>query len=142
MRVLGISHVGLAASDVTKAAWFFGTVLGLKNVGNELVAEQQTMTIMFTAHSDEGGTADSRLEILEPKGADGPIAKFLAKRGSGLHHLALIVANLDEALLHLAGFGVEMIDKVPRGGAHKTRIAFVHPRATGGLLVELVEELS
>lgn len=140
MKVLGINHIGLAAKDPDKARWFLGEVLGLECFGEELVAEQKTNTVMFDSATDEPRT-QSRLEILVNHGGeDGPIATFIAKRGGGIHHLAVTVADIDAALEHMAAHQVEMIDQTPRRGAHHTRIAFVHPRSTGGLLIELVEQ--
>ena len=141
MKITGINHVGLAASDPEKATWFLRDILGLQYLGSELVAAQKTLTLMFQSSSEPEQVAASRLEILKDESTgDGPIAKFLAKKGGGIHHLALTVDSIDAALAHLKEAGIELIDKVPRIGANGTRIAFVHPRATGGLLVELVEE--
>lgn len=142
-RILGINHVGLAPKDPAKARWFFETALGLSVLGEELVKEQETVTLMIRSAAGTAVTPEPRLEILLPEdGTKGPIAKFLEKKGSGIHHLALNVQGLDEILAHLKSVGVRMIDSIPRAGAHHTRIAFVHPEATGGLLVELVEDLT
>lgn len=146
--VLGISHVGLAPSNVDQANHFFTSLLNLPSLGEETVAEQKTATTMINSrHLDIGsrskavGEDDPRLELLAPAPAgEGPIAQFLAKKGSGLHHLALKVKGIEAAIAHLVANNVTMIDSAPRPGAHKTRIAFIHPRSTGGLLVELVEE--
>lgn len=144
-RILGVNHLGLAAKDPVKCAWFFGEVLGLHHLGGELVASQKTMTEMFSASNDpakpESGVL-SRLEILSPAAgtSDGPISKFLEKKGGGIHHVALAVDSVTAALLHLKRQGVRLIDETPRPGAHDTSIAFVHPESTGGILVELVEE--
>lgn len=139
--VLGINHLGIAPKDVAKCRWFFGEVLGLENLGEELVKQQKTLTIMYQSFNGAGGEP-ARLELLEPEAGtiDSPIAKYLEKRGSGIHHVALTVDNVDTALKHLISKGVRMIDEAPRSGAHKTRIVFVHPESTGGILVELVEE--
>jgi methylmalonyl-CoA/ethylmalonyl-CoA epimerase len=147
IRVLGINHVGLAPKDPVKARWFFTEALGLPALGDELVAEQKTMTMMIGSSTQEGGApingcvnAQDRLEILAPHDKQGPIAQFLDKRGSGIHHVALSVADVKAAIAHLKAKGVRLIDESPRGGAHATQIAFVHPESTGGLLVELVQE--
>ena len=140
MKIHGISHIGIASKDPKKSAWFFREVLQLPFEGEELVAAQKTNTIMFGSAS---GVQDavSRLEILENEGGqEGPIKKFIEKKGAGIHHLALQVDNVEEAIQRMKDHDVEMIDETPRGGAHKTRIAFVHPRSTGGILVELVQE--
>ena len=143
-KALGINHLGLAPKDVAKARWFFGQVLGLPFFGEELVKTQQTNTIMFGSTSSGGPAPDAaRLEILENEsGAEGPIAKFLEKKGSGIHHVAISVTDVSAAIAHCIANGVRMIDLSPRPGAHKTSIAFIHPESTGGLLVELVQEKS
>ncbi len=139
MKILGINHIGIAAKDPIKAQQFFKDVLGLPFLGTELVLEQKTNTIMFQA-SVESKPLESRLEILQNQdGEEGPIKKFIDTKGGGIHHIALHVDNLEEALRELTAKQVELIDKVPRKGAHHTRIAFIHPRATGGILVELVQ---
>lgn len=143
--IQGINHVGLAPKDPAKAKWFLGELLGLSHLGDEVVGSQKTLTSMF----HHGGTSGEhrpagegqRLEILAPAPAgEGPIASFLEKKGSGIHHIALTVSSLDDLLAYLKSKSVRMIDENPREGAHRTRIAFVHPEATGGLLVEFVEE--
>jgi len=141
VEVLGINHLGLAPKDVGKARWFFNEVLSLDNLGQELVKSQNTNTIMigFSSLSSEQGP---RLEILENEtGTVGPIAKFLEKKGAGIHHVALAVRDVKAAIDHCVQAGVRMIDTAPRPGAHHTSIAFVHPESTGGILVELVEQL-
>lgn len=140
-RVRGVNHIGLAPKDPVKARWFFTEALGLSHLGDELVREQETLTIMFgTTQGDSPAPSGQRLEVLipSPDGA-GPIAKFLEKKGAGVHHVALTVEGLDQLLESLKAKGVRLIDERPRQGAHHTRIAFVHPESTGGLLVELVE---
>lgn len=133
MKVLRINHLGLAPQkpDVTKS--FFGDILGLPLQGEEQVDDQKVHVSFFSC-------GESRLESLTPTDAASPIAKFLEKKGSGIHHVALEVDNLSEWLQYLLSKGVELIDEHPRRGAHDTQIAFVHPRATGGILVELVQE--
>jgi len=153
-RIIGINHLGLAPKDPSKARTFFTNVLGLGFLGEELVKEQMTNTVMIDSATNASATAASAkiptgrpmLEILEnetgPDGPQpGPIAKFLAKKGSGIHHVALQVDNLDAALAYMQANGIQMIDSTPRPGSHNTRIAFIHPESTGGLLVELVQQL-
>lgn len=137
--VLGINHIGLAPKDPVQAAFFFEKILELKFEGKEVVAEQKTATDMFLAGTE--AETPPRLEILTPTDETSTIAKFLAKKGSGIHHLALSVSNLEYALHHLKKNNIQLIDEVPRKGAHHTKIAFVHPNSTGGLLIELVEAL-
>ncbi|MCX6129857.1 MAG: VOC family protein [Proteobacteria bacterium] len=142
MKILGINHLGIAAKDPVKARWFLSEVLQLPFLGEELVREQKTNTLMFqSSRKDTAGNA--RVEILvNQDGEEGPIKKFIDTKGGGLHHLALSVENIQSALDELKAKNIELIDQVPRAGAHATRIAFIHPRATGGILIELVEESS
>jgi methylmalonyl-CoA/ethylmalonyl-CoA epimerase len=142
-KILGINHIGIAPKDVAKSKDFFSKILGLQCFGEEQVLDQKTNTIMFASQTDSAPSADStsRLELLAPLTDVGPIADFLAKKGGGIHHLALTVDNIDAALAYLKNLGVQLVDETPRSGAHNTRIAFIHPRATGGLLLELVQEL-
>ena len=137
-KVLGINHVGLAPKDPAKARSFLTDMLGLDFHGDELVAAQKTLTAMFSsASTSEDGP---RLEILIPDQGEGPIATFLEKKGSGIHHIAMMVDSVERAIASLKKKGVRLIDESPRPGAHQTRIAFIHPESTGGLLIELVEE--
>lgn len=142
MKIQGISHIGIAAKDPRKAQWFFEHVLGLKMEGEELVKEQMTLTQFFPA-SAPLAAHHPRLELLlnEP-GQEGPIAKFLSKKGGGIHHIAFQVDNVDAWIAFALSKGVNMIDKVARNGAHHTRVAFVHPESAGGILIEFVEEKS
>lgn len=152
-RILGINHLGLAPKDAAKARSFFTNALGLGFLGEELVKDQMTNTVMVDsahlgsdAESTHIPTGRPMLEILEnetgPNGPmPGPIAAFLAKKGSGIHHVALQVDNVDNAIAWLKQNGVRLIDETPRKGSHNTKIAFIHPESTGGLLVELVQQL-
>ena len=145
-KILGVNHIGLAPKDPVKARWFFTEALRLTALGDELVTSQKTLTAMLqSAHAGTGAADETRLEILIPTkdadgAAEGPIAQFLEKKGSGVHHVALSVTNVEAAIAAMNAVGVKMIDQVPRAGAHHTKIAFVHPEGTGGLLVEFVEE--
>lgn len=140
-KVLGINHLGLAPKDPAKCRWFFCEVLGLGFLGDELVREQQTLTSMFRS-SNGPLPAEARLELLSAAAGsiDSPIEKFLAKKGAGIHHLALSVDNVEATIAAVIKHGVRMIDAIPRSGAHHTKIAFVHPESTGGILVEFVQE--
>jgi methylmalonyl-CoA/ethylmalonyl-CoA epimerase len=140
IKICGINHIGLAPKDPEKARWFFKEVLELPYLGDELVVEQKTNTVMFESSDPDGQATRGRLEILENQpGQEGPIKGFLEKRGGGIHHIALTVEDLESALTKLKSLGVQLIDDTPRSGAHKTKIAFIHPKSTGGLLVELVQ---
>ncbi len=139
MKVVGINHLGLAAKDPVKARWFLSEILGLPFLGEELVKEQKTNTIMFESSIGPAASA-ARLEIVANQdGEEGPIKKFIDTKGGGIHHMALSVDDLDAVLVELKTKGIELIDEKPRYGAHNSRIAFVHPRATGGILIELVQ---
>lgn len=138
-KVLGINHVGLAPKDPEKARWFFQEVLGLVDQGSEVVEEQSTATHIFSSRSGEPTTL-GLLEVLENSGeGDGPIKTFLEKKGSGLHHLAVEVDDLDVAIQDLKARGVIFINEKPSKGVCDTKIVFIHPKSTGGLLIELVE---
>ncbi|MHB8071897.1 MAG: methylmalonyl-CoA epimerase [Candidatus Cryosericum sp.] len=132
MKLTNIDHVGIAVSNLTESLAFWQSALGIELHGIEEVAEQKVRTAFLPV----GGT---EIELLEPTGPDSPIAKFIEKRGEGLHHVAIRVDNIDEALAELKAKGVQLIDEVPRRGAGGARIAFVHPKATHGVLLELCE---
>jgi methylmalonyl-CoA/ethylmalonyl-CoA epimerase len=139
MKIVGINHLGLAAKDPVKARWFLSEILNLPFLGEELVKEQKTNTIMFESSTDSVASG-ARLEIVaNQEGEEGPIKKYIDTKGGGIHHMALSVDDLDEALVELKAKGIELIDEKPRYGAHNSRIAFIHPRATGGILIELVQ---
>lgn len=129
---LVVDHVGIAVADIAAAEAFFGGVLGLA-IGQPEAVEAQGVQVRFVGH---GG---ARLELLEPLAPDTPVGRFLDKRGPGLHHVALAVQDLDGLLHALAARGVRLIDSTPRTGAGGSRIAFVHPASTGGVLVEFKE---
>lgn len=127
-----ISHIGIAVTSIDEALPFYTEVLGLELEGTEVV-EEQKVKVAFLA------IGESRIELLEPTAPDSPVAKFLEKHGPGVHHLAYQVEGLEERLAALKGQGVRLIDETPRTGAHHTRIAFLHPKASGGVLTELCE---
>jgi len=139
-KVLGVNHLGLAARDPDKCRWFLAEALGLKHLGDELVSSQKTLTAMYEAPAS--ASAQTRLEIVVPEAGttEGPISKYLEKKGAGIHHLAVTVNDIEAAIARMKNLGVRMVDEVARSGAHHTRIAFVHPESTGGILIELVQE--
>jgi methylmalonyl-CoA/ethylmalonyl-CoA epimerase len=124
--------LAIAVEDLDQATAIWRDRLGLRAGAREVVEDQGVEVQMMYA----GAT---RIELVCPIRADSPMAGFLAKRGPGLHHLALAVSDCASAIELVAGAGGEMIDAAPRRGAHQTRIAFVHPRSAGGVLAELVE---
>ena len=127
-----ISHIGIAVASIEEAAPFYRDVLGMEFEGTEVVAEQKVKVAFFAV-------GESRIELLEPTADDSPVAKFLDKNGPGVHHVAYEVADLEQRLAALKAEGVRLIDEAPRTGAHNTRIAFMHPKASGGVLTELCE---
>lgn len=131
MRIKKINHVAVAVPSIDDALAKFASVLGLASGHRELVASQKTEAAMLPL-------GESAIELIEPKGNDG-LAKFLEKRGAGLHHIAVEVEGIGEMLQKLEAAGIPLIDKAPRVGAHGHLVAFVHPKATGGVLIELVE---
>lgn len=132
MKVLKIDHLGIAVNSIEEAKKLFQDTLGLEFEGTETVAEQKVTTAFFPV-------GDSEVELLESTAPDGPIAKYLEKRGEGIQHIAFRVENLEEALAELKEKGIRLIDEKPRMGAGGAKIAFLHPKATHGVLIELSE---
>jgi methylmalonyl-CoA/ethylmalonyl-CoA epimerase len=132
MQVLKIDHLGIAVGSIEEGKNFWTDVLGLEFEGDETVAEQKVKTAFFPV-------GESEVELLESTTSDGPVAKFIEKKGQGFQHVAFRVANIDEALAELKAKNIKLIDQEPRIGAGGARIAFLHPKATGGVLVELCE---
>ena len=131
-HVIALHHVAIAVKKIDAVAAFYRDSLGLDEVGDkEFVADQKVNVLVLAA----GG---QRIELVEPASDDSPISCFVAKR-EGLHHLAWQVDNLEAQLARLKASGTRLIDEAPRPGAHGTRIAFLHPASTGGVLTELVE---
>lgn len=124
----------MAVASLDDASRIYEKILGLRATHDETVADQGVTTRFFPV-----GQSDSVVEALLPTGADTPVGKFLAKRGPGVHHIAFRVDDLDAELLRLKGLGVKLIDETPRLGAEGKRIAFIHPKETGGVLIELCE---
>ena len=125
-----IDHIGIAVSDLDASLAFFRDALGLELEPPEEVASQRVRAHFLAA-------GDSTFELLEATSEESPIAKFVSRRGPGLHHVALRVENIVAALAELKGRGVRLIDEVPRAGAHNSLVAFLHPSSTHGVLVEL-----
>ena len=129
-KILGIEHVGIAVKDLNSISEIFGELLGLELHRREKVDDQQVITDIYHVGKD-------KLEFLKATSPDSPIAKFLGKRPEGMHHIALIVDNIQSALDYLNENDVQLIDKRPRIGAEGLQVAFIHPKSTGGVLVEL-----
>jgi methylmalonyl-CoA/ethylmalonyl-CoA epimerase len=133
MKILKIDHLGIAVGSIAERKGLWIDLLGLLAAGSETVPDQKVTTAFFPV-------GESEIELLESSAPDGPVAKYLEKRGESLHHVAFRVENLDEALEELKAKGVRLIDEKPRIGAGGARIAFLHPQATYGILVELCEK--
>lgn len=129
-----IDHIGIAVTNLEEAKKFYVEMLGMKASGEETVEEQKVKVCFIP-------TGDSELELLESTSPDGPIAKYIEKNGgrNGIQHVALRVDNIEKTIEELKAKGVRMIDEKPRYGAGGSSIAFVHPKATGGVLVELCQ---
>lgn len=127
-----IDHIGIAVTNLETSLAFYRETLGLPLIEIEEVADQKVRTAIFC-------TGTGRVELLEATSPESPIAKFIAKRGEGIHHMALRVDDVAAKLAELQAAGVELIDKTPRIGAGGHLIAFVHPKAAGGVLLELCQ---
>ncbi len=132
MKILKIDHLGVALESIAEGEKFWTDALGIGCEGSELVEEQGVTTAFFPV-------GESEVELLEPATADSPVAKFLNKKGAGIHHIAFRVENIETALNELKQKGLKLIDEVPRRGAGGAKIAFIHPRSTNGILIELCE---
>jgi methylmalonyl-CoA/ethylmalonyl-CoA epimerase len=131
--VTRIDQVGIAVADLDAALAFYADVFGLTPTSRETVASDGVEEAML----EVGGV---HLQLLQATDDESPIARFIDRRGAGMHHLGIGVRSLDDALDHLRARGVELIDEEPRVGGGGHRIAFVHPRSTGGILIELIED--
>jgi methylmalonyl-CoA/ethylmalonyl-CoA epimerase len=132
MQVLRVDHIGIAVNSLAEALPFYEGILGVKCQGTEEVAAQQVKVAFLPV-------GDSELELLESTDPEGPIARFIASRGQGIQHIALRVDNIEAALAELKEKGIRLIDEKPRYGAGGAQFVFVHPKATGGVLLELSE---
>ncbi len=129
-----INHLGIAVKDLDSAVNTLKLALNLEVGGIEEVPSQKVRVAFLPV-------GESRLELLEPTSEDSPVAKFLASRGEGFHHVAFETDSIEEALKNAEAQGLRLIDKEPRPGAHGTKVAFIHPKSTFGVLIELVEEV-
>jgi methylmalonyl-CoA epimerase len=127
-----IDHIGVAVEDLDAALKLYGDDLAMATAHREIVEEQGVEAVLL----DVG---ENHVELLRPLSEDTPVGKFLAKKGPGLHHVAYQVEDIDAELARLKEEGIRMIDETPRVGIRSSRVAFVHPSATGGVLTELVE---
>ena len=132
MKFLKIDHHGIEVNSIDEGKNFWSDVLGLGFEGAETVEEQKVTTAFFPV-------GESEVELLESTSPDGPVAKYIEKKGQGIQHIAFRVENIEAALQELKEKGVRLIDEKPRRGAGGAMIAFLHPKATGGVLVELCQ---
>jgi len=128
-----INHLGIATNGIDEALKFWQDALGLENVHTETVEDQKVRVAMLPI-------GDTRIELLEATSEDSPIAKFLEKRGGGIHHIAVEVEDIEDALVKLKNKGARLIDEKPRVGAEGCLIAFVHPSSANGVLLELIQK--
>jgi methylmalonyl-CoA/ethylmalonyl-CoA epimerase len=135
MKVKRIDHIGIAVKEIEQAGKFYTDILGLEIEDIEHVADQK-VNVAFVP------VADSEVELLASTDPDGPVAKYLDSRGEGVQHIAFRVEDIEEALKELKEKGVRLIDQAPRKGAGGAKIAFIHPKETNGVLVELCERVN
>ncbi len=128
-----IDHIGIAVNNLEESLSFYEDALGLKVENIEEVAEQKVKVGFL----DIGGI---HFELLESTSPDGPVAKFIEKRGEGIHHIAILVDNIEKSIEFMKDKGVKLIDETPRKGAGGSKMAFVHPKSTHGILLELYEK--
>ena len=134
MNISHIEHLGIAVKSLDEANPYYENILGMKCYSIEEVADQKVKTAFFKV-------GQTKLELLEPTSDESPIAKFIEKRGEGIHHLAFAVEDgVANALAEMEGKGVRLIDKAPRKGAEGLNIAFIHPKSTHGVLTEFCEK--
>jgi methylmalonyl-CoA/ethylmalonyl-CoA epimerase len=130
-----IEHIGIAVADLKKAIDLYEKVFGLKCYSIEEVPDQKVRTAFLML-------GQTKIELLESTDPEGPIGKFLAKKGEGIHHIAFAVKNIEDQLRHAEENGIQLIDKSSRKGAEGLDIAFLHPKSTSGVLIEICEDKS
>jgi methylmalonyl-CoA/ethylmalonyl-CoA epimerase len=131
-----VNHIGIAVRDIDAHRDYYTRILGARYEGEETVTDQKVRVAFYSIGPESHPV---RLELLEPTDPSSPVAKFIEKRGEGMHHIAYTVGGIQERLDELKREGVRLIDETPRGGAHNTQIAFLHPAASAGVLTELCE---
>ena len=133
MNITHIEHIGIAVTDLEKSIRYYEDVLGLTCYAIEEVTDQKVKTAFFQV-------GDTKIELLESTDPEGPIGKFIAKKGEGIHHLAFAVKDIDSALQEVKSKGVQLIDEQPRMGAEGLHIGFLHPKFSGGVLTKFCEK--
>ncbi len=129
-----LAHIGIAVRSIDKSAGIFSSLFGIPAEHTEEVADQRVRAMFFRI-------GESGVELLEPAGSDSPIAKFIEKRGEGVHHLSFEVDDIEAEIARLKREGFQMVDETPRTGADGSKVAFLHPRSTNGVLVEISQRL-
>lgn len=132
MEITHIEHIGIAVKSIEESLPYWEGVLGLKCYAIEEVKDQKVKTAFFMV-------GQTKIELLESTDPEGPIGKFIEKKGEGIHHIAFATQNIENALKEAAEKGIQLIDKTPRLGAEGLHIAFLHPKSTAGVLTELCE---
>jgi methylmalonyl-CoA/ethylmalonyl-CoA epimerase len=132
MKPTHIEHIGIAVGNLENAINLYESIFGLKCYKIEEVADQKVRTAFFIV-------GQTKIELLESTDPEGPVGKFIEKRGEGLHHIAFSVENIEEKLLQAEKSGIRLIDSIPRKGADGLDIAFLHPKSTTGVLIEICE---
>jgi methylmalonyl-CoA/ethylmalonyl-CoA epimerase len=135
MKPSHIEHIGIAVANLEAAISFYEKVLGLTCYNVEEIADQKVRTAFFMV-------GQTKIELLQSTDPEGPIGKFITKKGEGIHHIAFSVEKIEEQLVHVAKQGIALIDSKPRKGAEGLDIAFLHPKSTSGVLIELCEKKS
>ena len=133
MEISHIEHIGIAVENLTESIKYYEKVLGMSCYSIEEVEDQKVKTAFFQV-------GNTKIELLESTDADGPIGKFIEKRGQGIHHMAFAVNNIEKSLEEVEEKGIRLIDKTPRKGAEGLDIAFLHPKSTFGVLTEFCED--
>ena len=132
MKAKKVDHIGIAVSNLDEAIEFYRDIIGIDLAGVEVVSDQKVKVAFLPL-------GDSEIELLEATDPDGPIAKFIEKKGQGIQHIAYRVDNIEEAIAEMKDKGIRMIDETARYGAGNAKIAFLHPKSTNGVLIELCE---
>ena len=133
MKIIGIEHIGIATESIDKIAPFWQKVLKLNRIHRETIEKMGVITDIYD-------TGRGKVELLEQTGEESSIAKFLKKKGPGIHHICLEVENIEEAISELKQADIQLINDVPLKGAEENRVVFINPKSTGGVLVELVQK--
>lgn len=133
MKIKNIEHIGIAVKDLDESIKLYENILGIKCYAIEEVKDQKVRTAFFLV-------GETKIELLETTKPDGPIGKFIEKRGEGVHHIAFVVEDIKQSLNEIEEKRIQLIDKDPRKGAEDFNIAFLHPKSTNGVLIELCEK--